>query len=416
MAAIQTLARPGPGLGPGFGRLLALPPALRQSVFQQQFRSGARPFSIPAIIESVPAARYVETTLALIPATVMESLASVGLPWYAVLPVSAVVFRSLLVYPLFQRSLRKKLAQRASIAPLIQAHLSLYKRQEMKDPRIGLNTVQRFAMVLHRWLATRRLEKNLFSRNALAFERTMSFLTLMTVSESIRRLSGSREGLLSVLMRPFSWILGPTPDAAPEQHPAQSTTSPPVQPTSHGLESEPASTSSSADAFTSADFNTLSTSVPSPDQILQPVASSPPLSVDSPWFEPALLTDGFSWCPDLTAADPTLTLPFVFSASFFANIYFAPRIADQHGVAKATNLQRIVMTVAIFSIYPALQMPSALLIYFTSNIWVSALQSRWLAYRFPVRPAPSACRRPVRMQPLKEMAEEQAGSVVRRRR
>lgn len=411
MAAIRPLARPG--LGP----LLALPPTLRHSVYLQQYRSGARSFSIPAIVESN--GMHAEAALALVPATVMESMSSLGLPWYAVLPLSAVVFRSLFVYPLFQRRLRKRLAQRASIGPLIQASLSLKKRRQMKiTPLPG--PLPRLAMFLWRWTATRKLEKTLFNRPFFTGERLASFLTLVTVSEGLRRLCGIREGLLSVLVRPLNWLLGSTPDAAPEQHPANSATSASLQPPNPAHQTASATMTPSADAFTPMDFDALSPSVPSnipsSDQALQPVASSPPLSTDSPWFEPALLTDGFPWCPDLTAADPTLTLPFLFSASFFANIYFSPRIAGQKGVPKATNLQRIVMTVAIFSIVPALQMPSALLIYFTSNIWVSAIQSRWLAYRFPIRPAPSACRRPVRIQPLKELADEYTGTSTRKHR
>ncbi|GAB7348158.1 hypothetical protein MBLNU459_g6172t1 [Dothideomycetes sp. NU459] len=401
MVAIRPLIRPG--LGP----LLALPPALRHSVYQQQH---ARSFSISAITGSIPAGTHVESALALVPATVMESLSSIGLPWYAVLPLSAVVFRSLLVYPLFQRPLRKRLAQRASITPLVQANISLQKRWQIKDHRNMLGSSRRLVMVLWRWRATRAIEQSLFNRWTIPYERLLSFVTLVTVSESLRRLCGIREGLLSVLMRPFNWLLGSAPDAAPAQHPAQS----------DNTAVETLSTSSPTDAIPPAEFDALSASAPPSmplsEQGLQSVASSPPLAAESPWFEPALLDGGFSWCPDLTAADPTLTLPFLFSASFFANIYFSPRIAGQQGTAKPTNLQRIFMTIAVFSIVPALQMPCALLIYYISNIWISALQSRWLAYKFPIRPTPSACRRPIRMQPLKELSDEPTGTSIRIRR
>ncbi|KAG9752627.1 hypothetical protein KCU75_g13132, partial [Aureobasidium melanogenum] len=137
--------------------------------------------------------------------------------------------------------------------------------------------------------------------------------------------------------------------------------------------------------------------------------------VNSAWFDPTLLTEGFSWCPDLTASDPTLILPVIFSSTFFASIYFAPRIQgtvtttgskSESERAKPTNAQRIMMTIATLSIIPALHMPAGLLLYFISNMVTNNLQSRWLTYTKPIYPAPTACKRPVRMQRHKEIAED----------
>lgn len=151
--------------------------------------------------------------------------------------------------------------------------------------------------------------------------------------------------------------------------------------------------------------------------------AAPTLPVEPPWFDPTMTTEGLWWCPDLTASDPTLFLPVLFSTTFFASIYFSPRLSGGGGVngsgtatGKATNMQRIGMTVAMLSIVPALQMPVALLLYYIANIGVSAVHTRWLAYTVPVRPVPTACRRPIRVQPLKQMLEEGKPAEPRKRR
>jgi inner membrane protein COX18 len=76
------------------------------------------------------------------------------------------------------------------------------------------------------------------------------------------------------------------------------------------------------------------------------------------------------------------------------------------------------MTIAMLSIIPALQMPAGLLLYFLSNMVTNNFMSRWLAYTKPIHPAPTACKRPVRMQRFKDTAEEvlpEAGKPAIRR-
>lgn len=180
------------------------------------------------------------------------------------------------------------------------------------------------------------------------------FAVTIAASEAFRRMAGAREGLLRFLMAPVDWVLGWFRSSAPDA-PAPST----------------------------AEAGNLA---------------------DSVWFDPTLTTEGFSWCSDLTAADPTLTLPILFSATFFYSIYFAPRIDGGDG--KPTNGQRIGMTLAMLSIFPALHMPAGLLLYFIANIATNNVLSRWLALTRPIYPAPKACSRPVRMQRSNEIAED----------
>ena len=414
---------------PAVRPLLGLPPALRQSLYQQQH--GVRQFSLSGITGAMDASGVV----ALFPATAMETLHAVGLPWYAVFPMSAVLIRSLFVFPLFQKPLRTRATERITLQPIVDANMSVMRRNLVKK---HMSPVQeRWKMILGRWTLNRHYSRYIFRHPRLSIQRGLSFFTLIAVSDSIRRLCGHKEGLLKLLLGPLdwtlSWIIPSSIDAAAPKEPvSQSVQPPPSSPAAissgEDLQSlhDPAHETLSNHHDTVPEWNAADTvaSDPAPfepvahgaaESVTQANSPSLPLATDSPWFEPSLLTDGMSWCPDLTAADPTLVLPVLFSTSFFASIYFSPRIGGERG-GKATNLQRIVMTIAMLSIIPALKMPVALLLYFISNIWVSALQTRWLSYTVPGKPVPLACKRPVRTQPMKEMVDDATEMSARRRR
>ncbi|KAF1355189.1 hypothetical protein BDV97DRAFT_288913 [Delphinella strobiligena] len=401
MAVIRSPTRPG------LPSLFRLPPALRHSLYQHHQHNAARQFSLQAITSSVDAA----TAIAIVPATAMEALHTIGLPWWAVFPVSAVLVRSFLVYPLFQRPLRKSQAERAALQPLIDAKMGWTVRRLVKQPPTLKNG--RLSKELMRIVINRKLGMSIFNHPPIPFRRGASFFTLIAMSDSIRKLSGHKEGLLKFLLGPFDWIaswavpkhLEPSQATGtndiPLQHTPASRASPEDGPlTSFHSEEIDNSAESSPWAADDATVDTV-------DAAMQAPIPAPNIALDSPWFEPGLLTGGFSWCPDLTASDPTLVLPFIFTGSFFASIYFSPRIGGGHGAGKATNMQRIGMTIAVLSIFPALKMPVALLMYFIANICVSAVQTRWLAYTVPLRSVPRACKRPVvRGQLLNEPADE----------
>jgi hypothetical protein len=76
---------------------------------------GVRQYSIQAVIEH--GCKNANDYLDLIPVACMEAVHSTGLPWFAAIPVSAILIRSLFTYPLLQRPLREKLVDRAQIQP-----------------------------------------------------------------------------------------------------------------------------------------------------------------------------------------------------------------------------------------------------------------------------------------------------------
>ncbi|THV79856.1 hypothetical protein D6C98_03554 [Aureobasidium pullulans] len=391
------LARPA-------GRLLAVRPLISRKPH------GARHFSYPAV--------YAEcsdfaNSAALVPAAFLETLHATGLPWFAVLPLSAVLVRSFFIYPVFQKPLREKLVDRAQIQPLVDAHMSILRRNIRSE---GLpQAVGKLQMVLSSFTVRARLQSILFNRGWWGGHRIMMFASTIWVSDALRRLMGAKEGLLKFILGPFDWTVSwLLPKTAPEptsgealERPAaasepnamlESNAAEPMQPTQEFAPDLLSSTSTTQEAVAN-----LS---------VEQAASVAANHANTPWFDPTLMTEGFFWCPDLTTSDPTFILPIMFSSTFIASIYFAPRIAGaatstgRENTSKPTNAQRIGLTIATLSFIPALQMPAGLLLYFITNIVVNNVQSRWLAYTKPIHPAPTACKRPVRTQRSREMAED----------
>ncbi|CAD0097186.1 unnamed protein product [Aureobasidium vineae] len=380
---------------------------------------GARQYSIQAVIEH--GCKGLPDYVALMPVTCLDSLHSIGLPWFAAIPLSAILIRSLLIYPLFQRPLREKLVARAQLQPLVDANMSITKRILYRRTTKGTqkSMAHKLNLTLESWRTRNRVRIAMFERSRLYGHRFFMFMTTIVVSDGLRRMMGAKEGLLKFVLGPLDWTLSwLVPSSLTETSPGEAEVSP-ASPVSNPV------TNTGLD-----DLDPWSTGVPqglsatetaqdATSGLAQEASTAVAGHLNSAWFDPSLLTEGFSWCPDLTASDPTMVFPLIFSSTFFASIYFAPRIqgtvtgskVDER--AKSTNGQRIMMTVAMLSIIPALHMPTGLLLYFISNMVTNNLQSRWLTYTKPIHPAPTACKRPVRMQRYKEIPEEMLPNKAR---
>ncbi|KAH0337696.1 hypothetical protein KCU81_g7973, partial [Aureobasidium melanogenum] len=345
----------------------------------------------------------------------MESLNATGLPWFAAIPLSAVVIRSLVIYPVFQKPLRERLVDRAATQPLVDAHMSIVRRKLDRTFRRD-SPWRRINLAINAFHRRGHLAVTMFDRKFNFGHRTMMFMTTILASDGLRRIMGAKEGLLKFILGPLDWTVSwLIPDAPKNQSSGEAAEAVSANSSSNEL---PDQASIDATGVPTSAPDVLSSTEPAQDaaaELAQEASSAVAGHVNSVWFDPTLLTGGFSWCSDLTAADPTLILPVIFSSTFFASIYFAPRVQgtvtttgskSESERAKPTNMQRIMMTVAMFSIIPALQMPAGLLLYFISNMVTNNLQSRWLTYTKPIYPAPTACKRPVRMQRTKEIAED----------
>ncbi|KAH0177445.1 hypothetical protein KCU82_g2018, partial [Aureobasidium melanogenum] len=394
------LARPA-------GRLLSTrPPILRK-------HHGVRQYSLQAVLEH--ACHDLPDYVAFLPVACLESLHSTGLPWFAAIPLSAVLIRSLVIYPLFQRPLREKLVDRAQTQPLVDAHMSVVRRVlDRSTPKDS--PWRKLNLVINAWHRRRHLQVTMFDRKLNFGHRTMMFMTTILVSDGLRRIMGAKEGLLKFILGPLDWTVSwLIPNPPKDQTIRETAEAVSINSPSDGSPDQAPNAPNGVPTSAQDVLSATETAQDVTGDLAQEASTAVAGHVNSAWFDPTLLTEGFSWCPDLTASDPTLILPVIFSSTFFASIYFAPRIQgtvtttgskSESERAKPTNAQRIMMTIATLSIVPALHMPAGLLLYFISNMVTNNLQSRWLTYTKPIYPAPTACKRPVRMQRHKEIAED----------
>jgi inner membrane protein COX18 len=108
--------------------------------------------------------------------------------------------------------------------------------------------------------------------------------------------------------------------------------------------------------------------------------------------------EGALWFPDLLVPDPMLILPCVLSAALFANVSYNERrtIEGQGDLRSKFNIRitRILKTIALAALPLTLQLPSAMLVYWISSS-VAALGQSFLFDRFlpyesikPCKPEP----------------------------
>lgn len=101
------------------------------------------------------------------------------------------------------------------------------------------------------------------------------------------------------------------------------------------------------------------------------------------WFEPTMSTEGALWFPDLTIADPMMLLPFMLSGSMLLNLkggrYSEVQTAGQK------RIRRIFMTIAVVMGPLCLQMPSGILVYWTSSMLFAFGQALVLDKIMPIK-------------------------------
>jgi len=261
----------------------------------------------------------------------------------------------------------------------------------------------RTRMHFEQWVCKRRISHTFGDGDKRSYW-IGGLLVLAAVSDGIRRLCGRREGLLTMLLAPVAAVYEYFDNMQAEFYAKLG-----------DMLSSGAASEDNADTW----IGRLRALNPTRDEknSAKIEGTETAKEPENTWFDPSLTTEGPFWCRDLTSADKTLTLPIIFSATFLASIYYGPRLAREPlnrdpapkssapvstNVPELTPLQRFMMTVACLSSYPAAHMPSALLIYFISNIAVSAIHARLMGHFVPIRLPPIACRRPVRSTAARE--------------
>ncbi|KAF2770156.1 hypothetical protein EJ03DRAFT_326804 [Teratosphaeria nubilosa] len=332
--------------------LLSLPPHLRVHAYQR----APRPFSASTAQQSALVDAVVAPCTAL-----LDTLHATGLPWCAVIPLSALVARGLVVYRLSLLPARRAAQTHALLLPVSNTRVILASAsQRVSKARAAdedalekardspaARVVVAFRRHMRSWWIKRRTLHDLGTQFRVPYWHWRSgvgFGTLIAMTEAIRIKAGAREGLLPFLLSPFQYLgegitelftgrpalraqnVAGNVDAAPPSTPLTSTTE--TTPNATISDSSPQTPtpsdptlSSAAEAAQFTTTTTTTTTDQTSDQIqLLPSARD---------FDPTMQTEGLPWCLDLTHPDPTNTLPLVVSAYMMWNVLADARAAQR---------------------------------------------------------------------------------------
>ncbi|EMC97594.1 hypothetical protein BAUCODRAFT_68205 [Baudoinia panamericana UAMH 10762] len=363
--------------------ILRLPPAIRAAAYRASL---ARSFSASTT------RRFSVVDVCVAPPTfLLDSLHSLGLPWYAVIPTTAFAVRGLLLYYYVGRPNQKAAQVYSYLQPLVAARFAHRREtpEEKQKWRDWDPPLDRFRPVLYaintswwRSSETRRIAKQ-FNAAPSRLKGLLNFGVLIAMTESLRMKSGSREGLLPLLVNSVQW--------SREFDSLDMTFQPTLsQDEQLAARLEQARVVDEQGSITY-DMTKLA---PAPD----------PEPAYAAYLDPSLHTEGLPWCPDLAMPDPTGILP----AAMVAIMEGVPVTKGaparpllnrfQNLFPPLTRWQRVYLLVACAFGWLVQQWPAALLLYFISNIAIAAVQQQFLRAHYPVRRPIRPCARPLRQK------------------
>ncbi|GAB1727420.1 hypothetical protein NU195Hw_g5909t1 [Hortaea werneckii] len=419
--------------------LFHLPPALRVSAFQattaqRTVSSTSAPFTL--------------VDLAVTPPSYLLDLlhTSLGLPWYAVLPATALVVRSSLLYFLSARNDRRKQGLQANLIPVVAARTTRQLNSpEAEQKRRRTHPLLRPLVDEFKGRWTRRKEFRTLEKQFGIWRFRdrgawlVNFGFLIAVTEAVRMRCGSREGLLPLVLHPFEKMREALFGKAPSPSPESAATGGESAATGRGLSEEQlrAAMVTDADGNVTVDFAQL-------QQAAQDLPPAP--TAYSASFDPSLQLEGLPWCLDLTLPDTSFILPTSLVLIIASGIIFRPgqslskprnpspakpsastlsssppssQTQQQQPplpstppfrlLPRITNLQRLQLSILPLFWIVALQFPAAIVLYIASSSAVTQLQKLWVYRKMMARGGGVAggagiqpCRRPLRLKVRKE--------------
>ena len=260
---------------------------------------------------------------------------STGLSWAVTLPLTALIIRTVVTGPLSVYTY-KITQRRMAVQPLIFAWQSVVQRKVMQKDRARGPVVCDKLVRQKMREKTAELYRNWGTQSWKLFLPVLQLPVFLVVIETIRKMCGTHEGLLGLFARPWN----------------ESTVE------TGGTGSE-----------------TLT-------KFLVPI-------------EESLSNEGALWFPDLLMPDPLLALPFILSASMFANISshrIMSRTLHRTPSKIQTQLDKILMALAL-AVGPAtLALPSAMLVYWTTSSLLALTQTIFLAWYMPSASSFTRCK------------------------
>jgi inner membrane protein COX18 len=391
-------------------RFLSLPPHLRRLSHQQPSRYFSSSPSNKVQLADVFAGP---------PLYLLEGLHFVGLPWYAAIPLASVLIRGVVGYYLAAVPARRRQIIRSNLNPLIAARV----RNDMSYSLTGEGTsLAKFIpspdlrkKVWPTWLlwtVSQQYGKK-FGAPMLALSSFFNFLSLISTSEAVRMLCGAREGLLTTLLTPFTWLgrlfapnyFPPGVSAVDAMANAYADKVEQLrQARLQDVQEDGADKGIDLDALSG---NVLQNPQPLPSQLV---------NADMSHFDPSLQTEGLAWCVDLTVADPYSVLPILTCAMMAGNVLLNPRpipapTSLPNGLAwlpvrffmqRYSFGQKFVLAIVCALGAGLREVPAAVNLYLLVSIVTGFVQRRLVNFNMPLRPAIKPCLRRTRVRSKKQ--------------
>jgi inner membrane protein COX18 len=260
------------------------------------------------------------------------------LPWALSLPLTAILVRLVIATPL-QWYVHHHVQRGLDILPLVHAWRYPIQRKVLAEHN---HRGEAYCVKLANQ-EVKKKQSEIFKRFGLRRTAVLAPILQLPVwllfVETIRRMCGTHEGLLGLVVKPFT------------------------------------------------------SSIPTDTAVDAPIVESVAVPL-----EVSMGYEGALWFPDLLVPDPMLILPCVLSAALFANVSYNERrtIEGQGDLRSKFNIRitRILKTIALAALPLTLQLPSAMLVYWISSS-VAALGQSFLFDRFlpyesikPCKPEP----------------------------
>lgn len=268
--------------------------------------------------------------------TVIAGLHSVtGLPWVLSLPLTGLLVRLIFITPL-QLYSQKQIERQLALSPLIQAWGHVIQRRVLSEHGAKGEVFCKTMVTSEVAKKMKDLQTSMGISKFGSMVPLLQFPIWLLFIETIRKMCGTHEGLLGLATRTFSNSEGETADA---------------------------------------------------------IAST--VGSDVVPLEPTMATEGALWFPDLLVPDPLLILPIILSASMFANIsYQEKQSIERYGRRTKFNqrLSRVLKLVALAVVPLTLNVPSAMLVYWSSSALTALGQAIVMNRYFPIPPQIKPCK------------------------
>lgn len=441
--------------------ILHLPPSIRTNLYANA--ASCRSFS------STPQRKVdASTTLNLTqlavagPTAALDGIHSLGIPWCAAIPITAVLVRGVFGYYFAAKPNHQRQVTRINLMPLINMRFRMWMNNfqaKWLDDHKDKNTpegVRKIAWASKGiWIFMREsfLVGRQFGAPIVTLRSWVNFAALVAFTEAVRIKCGTREGLLSLFLGPLDLKKDTSAPLDPAEVIAQRLAA--------GYESQVSKSEQLLSSDGMPDGNTLANQFQLPN-----------LNTGAQTYfdltDPTLKVEGFSWLQDLTLPDSTFVLPATLCVFMAANVLLRPRVKkepnrvkdlvdklqdldekskessevkpeartintpinkpdpfsnatqdvlhamqvaeqvrvksakkgvfQEHIFKKLTGQQRFSLILSFWFLFIGAQLPAALTLYMATAMGTAWVQRRWLDVRYPSPTPILPCRRPMRLK------------------